>query len=134
MTMAALAGSWRMTTLPAQHVIAFDVSQGLLHSVDHTFFIGVMTNTLFAAILLATKDRPQVWPWADHVVFWGLNLGVLSFTAVLVFVRTSSGASAFSHPVSFTAPIMGLSVLLGIATFLQRLQPQRQTMRAAAPA
>ncbi|TMD60497.1 MAG: hypothetical protein E6I87_06515 [Chloroflexi bacterium] len=110
------------------------ISQGLLHSVDHTFFIGVMTNTLFAAILLATKDRPQVWPWADHVVFWGLNLGVLSFTAVLVFVGTSSGASAFSHPVSFTAPIMGLSVLLGIATFLQRLQPQRQTMRAAAPA
>ena len=110
------------------------ISQGLIHSLDHTFFVGVMTNTLFAAILMATKDRPRVWPWADHIIFWGLNVGVLAFTAVLVFVGSSSGAAAFAHPVAFTAPIMGLSVLLGIATFVQRLRPQPQVVRAAAPA
>lgn len=110
------------------------ISQGLIHSLDHTFFIGVMTNTLFGAILVLTQDRPRVWPWADQLVFWGLNLGVLAFTAVLVFVGSSSGAKAFAHPVAFTAPIMGLAALLGIATFFQRLQTEPAPMRAAAHA
>lgn len=110
------------------------VPPGLIHSLDHTFFIGVMTNTLFGAILLATADRPRVWPWADHVVFWGLNVGVLSFTAVLVFVGSSSGAAAFSHPVAYTAPIMGLSALLGIVTFSLRLASSPAPMRAPAAA
>jgi len=110
------------------------ISQGLLHSLDHTFFIGVMTNALFAAIFFFLKDRPRAWPWADHLIFWGLNVGVLAFTAVLVFVGTSTGAKAFTHPVAYTAPIMCLAVLLGIATFLMRLQAEPAPMRAAAPA
>ena len=110
------------------------VPAGLIHSLDHTFFVGVMTNTLFGAILFASQDRPRVWPWADHVVFWGLNVGVLSFTAVLVFVGSSSGFGAFAHPVAYTAPIMGLSALLGIVTFSMRLMATPQTMRAPAPA
>ena len=110
------------------------VPAGLIHSLDHTFFVGVMTNTLFGAILFATQDRPRVWPWADHVIFWGLNVGVLSFTAVLVFVGSSSGFGAFSHPVAYTAPIMGLSALLGIVTFSMRLMAAPQAMRAPAPA
>jgi len=112
------------------------VPQGLVHGLDHSMFIGVMTNTLFGAILAYTADRPRIWPWADHVVFWGLNIGAASFVAVLVFVGTSAGAGAFAHPVSFTAPIMGLSVLLGIATYLMRLRaapsPLAASMAAAA--
>jgi len=67
-------------------------------------------------------------------VFWGLNVGVLSFTAVLVFVGSSSGAAAFSHPVAYTAPIMGLSALLGIVTFSLRLASSPAPMRAPAAA
>ena len=110
------------------------IPAGLIHSLDHTFFIGVMTNALFGAILFATADRPRVWPWADHVIFWGLNVGVLSFTAVLVFVGSSTGAAAFAHPVAYTAPIMGLSVLLAIVTYSMRLMAAPQVMRAPAPA
>jgi len=110
------------------------VPPGLIHSLDHTFFVGVMTNALFGAILAATQDRPRIWPWADHLIFWGLNVGVLSFTAVLVFVGSSTGAAAFSHPVSYTAPIMGLAALLGIATLSMRLSSAPAAQRAASPA
>jgi hypothetical protein len=122
-----------------QQVIAAEgdinkIPAGLIHSLDHTFFVGVMTNVLFGAILVATQNRPRVWPWADHVIFWGLNVGVLSFTAVLVFVGSSTGAGAFSHPVAYTAPIMGLSALLGIVTFSMRLMAAPQAIRAPSPA
>ena len=110
------------------------VPQGLIHSLDHTFFVGVMTNTLFGAILFATADRARTWPWADPLIFWGLNLGVLSFTAVLVTVGSSTGAAAFSHPVAYTAPIMGLAALLGIVTFSLRLMEAPAVMRSPAPA
>jgi hypothetical protein len=95
------------------------VPPGLIVALDHSMFIGVMTNVLFGAVL--ALGAPRVWPWADQVVFWGLNLGAAAFVVVLLTVGSSGGAGAFAHPVPFTAPIMGLSVLLGIATFSMRL-------------
>jgi hypothetical protein len=85
-------------------------------------FVGLMTNTLFGSILVFSAGRSRVWPWADQVIFWGLNVGAASFIAVLLFVGSSAGKGAFAHPVAFTAPIMGLSALLGIATLLMRLR------------
>jgi hypothetical protein len=96
------------------------VSVGLLHALDHSYFIGVMTNILFGAILVTSSDRPRLWPWADHVIFWGLNIGAAAFIAVLIIAGSGEGARPFTHPVSFVAPIMGLSALLGIATYLMR--------------
>jgi len=98
------------------------VPPGLIIALDHSMFIGLMTNMLFGAILVYSADRPRVWPWADHVIFAGLNVGAAGFIAVLLFVGSSAGSAAFAHPVAFTAPIMGLSVLLGIATLFMRLQ------------
>ena len=82
-------------------------------------FIGVMTNVLFGTVL--ALGAPRTWPWADHVIFWGLNAGAASFVVVLLTVGSSAGAGPFGHPVAFTAPIMGLAVLLGIVTFSMRL-------------
>jgi hypothetical protein len=98
------------------------ISPGLNHALDHTMFVGLMTNTLFGAIFAFTADRPRVWPWADNVVFWGLNIGAAAFIIVLITVGSGEGAKPFQHPVSFVAPIMGLSALLGIATLLMRLR------------
>jgi len=101
------------------------VSIGLLHSLDHSYFIGLMTNVLFGAILILTRENAQSWSWADSVVFWGLNIGVSAFLVVLLTVGSGEGAKPFTHPVSFTAPIMGLAALLGIVTLLMRLQSAR---------
>jgi len=105
------------------------VSIGLLHALDHSYFVGLMTNLLFGAILLYSANGSRVWPWADNVIFWGLNIGAAAFIVVLLTAGSGEGAKPFTHPVSFTAPIMGLAALLGIATFLMRLQgaPQGAT-------
>src|SRR5438132_2781472 len=95
------------------------VPPGLFIALDHTMFIGVMTNVLFGTVL--ALGAPRTWPWADHVIFWGLNVGAASFVVVLLTVGSSAGAGPFAHPVAFTAPIMGLAVLLGIVTFSMRL-------------
>src|SRR6266511_3723907 len=110
------------------------VSIGLLHALDHSYFIGVMTNVLFGAILVTSADRPRLWPWADHVIFWGLNLGAAAFIIVLLTAGSGEGAKPFTHPVSFVAPIMGLSVMLGIATYLMRLIGRPAAVSRRAPA
>ncbi len=110
------------------------VSVGLIHSLDHSYFVGLMTNVLFGSILVFLADRMRAWPWADSVIFWGLNVGAASFVAVLLTVGSGEGKAAFSNPVAFTAPIMGLSALLGIATFLMRLQGSEATAPAPMPA
>ncbi|HEV8229970.1 MAG TPA: hypothetical protein VGQ86_08445 [Candidatus Limnocylindria bacterium] len=97
------------------------VSPGLNTALSHAMFVGLMTNILFGCILVLTAGQPRVWPWADDVIFWGLNLGALSFIVVLLVVGSSAGAGVFAHPVAFTAPIMGLAALLGIATYFVRL-------------
>jgi hypothetical protein len=106
------------------------VSVGLLHSLDHSYFIGLMTNVLFGAVLVFTANDARPWSWADNVIFWGLNLGAAAFVFVLITVGSGEGAKPFTHPVSFTAPIMGLATLLGIATLLMRLQGARATQTA----
>ncbi|MBU6424207.1 MAG: hypothetical protein KGJ98_08700 [Chloroflexota bacterium] len=108
------------------------VPQGLVHALDHTMFIGVMTNALFGMILVLLADRPRVWPWADQLIFWGLNIGAASFIAVLSFVGTSEGTAPFAHPVAYTASLMGLAVLLAIATFTRRLQERPTDVPAPA--
>jgi hypothetical protein len=106
-------------------------SAGLNHALDHTMFVALMTNALFGSILFLTAGAPRVWPWADHVIFWGLNLGAASFIAVLLFVGSGEGAAPFTSPVAFTAPIMGLSALLGIATLSRRLASARRAVSMA---
>ncbi|HVE71485.1 MAG TPA: hypothetical protein VNI54_08975, partial [Thermoanaerobaculia bacterium] len=122
------------------------VSIGLLHALDHAFFVGVMTNALFGAILVVTSgDRgtttlsklpvlPRAWPWADDVIFWGLNVGTAAFIAVLIIIGSGEGKPAFTHPVAFVAPIMGLAALLGIVTYLVRMLGTRASLARRAQA
>jgi hypothetical protein len=110
------------------------VSIGLLHALDHSYFVGLMTNMLFGAILVLSADRTRVWPWADQVIFWGLNIGVAGFVAVLLIAGSGEGAKPFTHPVSFIAPIMGLAALLGVATLSMRLANEPSALRAPSPA
>ena len=98
------------------------ISIGLLHSLDHAYFVGLMTNMLFGSILLFLGEGRRSLAWADNVIFFGLNVGAVAFITALLTVGSGEGRAAFAHPVAFTAPIMGLSALLGVATLLMRLR------------
>ena len=99
---------------------------GLIIGLDHAIFVGTMTNILFGVLSQATSDRARVWAWADQLVFWLLNAGVAVFIVVLL-----SGATELER---FTAPVMGLAVYLGIATFTLRLRAQPEPVSVGAPA
>ena len=101
-----------------------DIPFSLIIALDHAIFVGTMTNILFGVLSQATSDRAHVWAWADQLVFWLLNAGVAVFIVVLLLKATDLER--------FTAPVMGLAVYLGIATFTLRLRAQPEP--AAAPA
>jgi hypothetical protein len=88
--------------------------RGILIGIAHTEFVGVMTNAVLATILLATSaQRARVWPWADAIIFWGINIGWAGFALVELL-----GMPALARV--FT-PVMGLSVLVAIAALWMRL-------------
>ena len=53
-----------------------EAPRGGLIALAYTEFVGMMTNALFATLSLATLTwRTPTWPWANHVQFWGINIG-----------------------------------------------------------
>ena len=89
-----------------------DIPAGIPTALDHAIFVGVMTNVIFGLIHRFTGS--ERWAWADHVVFWGMNAGVAAFIVVLILAQTSLEA--------VTAPVMGVSILVGIVVSLLRLR------------
>ena len=102
-----------------------DLPFGLIIALDHAMFVGTMTNVLFGVLFVATAGH-RVWPWADDLIFWGMNLGVAVFIVALL-----ADARDLER---FTAPVMGAAVLLAIATFTLRLRSGRTAATAPAPA
>jgi len=90
------------------------IPPGLLIALDHSIFIGVMTNAIFGLIHEATQERRTLWPWAEDVLFWGMNIGLIGFLITLL-----SGVPVLER--IFT-PIMGLSILLGLLTYGLRMR------------
>jgi hypothetical protein len=86
---------------------------GVLLASDHSTFIGVITNLMFGLLLVLTLDQAGRWPWADQLIFWGVNVGLVIFLAGLI------GDVVILKRIG--APVMGLSLLLGLATFASRL-------------
>jgi hypothetical protein len=87
--------------------------RGLLLALDHATFIGILTNAIFGLIVVATAERRHSWAWADRLVFWGMNLGLATFLIGLVAVVKRIGT-----------PLMGASILLGIATAAMRIRAE----------
>lgn len=86
---------------------------GILVASDHATFVGVMTNLIFAAALGLAADRRAVWPWADNVFYWLMNIGLVLFIVGL------AGESAEIKRIG--APLMGVGILIGLATAAIRL-------------
>ncbi len=89
----------------------------LLLALDHTMFIGVLTNVLFAQLLAATARQGQLLAWADKAVFWLVNVGLVGFWFGLVLDET--------WPKRAFTPLMGVGILLGVGVFLARLQADK---------
>lgn len=86
---------------------------GVLVALDHTVFIGVITNLIFGSALALSADRADRWPWAGQVIFWVTNVGLVLFAIGLVV--------ELAEVKRIGAPIMGVGVLIGLAVIALRL-------------
>jgi hypothetical protein len=87
---------------------------GILTASDHAAFIGVVTNLVFGLLTALTADRGNRWPWAGQVAFWGTNVGLAVFLVGLI--------GDLSAVKVIGAPLMGVSLLVGLAALAMRLR------------
>ena len=94
---------------------------GILTASDHAAFIGVITNLVFGLGLTLSADRADRFAGADQVVFWAMNLGLVTFLVGLI--------ASSPELKRVGAPVMGTAILIGIAVIADRLW--RSDLRAA---
>jgi hypothetical protein len=83
-------------------------------ALDHSVFIGVITNIILGLALAMTSDQRDGSAAADHVAFWGQNIGLVVFMAGLITETVILK--------QIGAPVMGLSILVGLAVVVMRLR------------
>ena len=127
-TVAIVVNLGMLTYLISKYAEDFDLTPTrLLLALDHVMFIGVMTNSIFGLMRIATDGaREAIAPWADRVVFWGTNVGLAGFW--LGFVLDEA------WPKRIGTPIMGTAILLGVGVYLARMNRTGQGLSPAAPA
>jgi hypothetical protein len=76
-------------------------------------FIGVVTNALFGLMGELHPERKRLYPFAELLIFGGMNLGLVGFALGLTLDVTIL-------KVVFT-PIMGISIIAASAAFALRL-------------
>jgi hypothetical protein len=57
-----------------------EVPPNLIPASEHPLFVGMVTNTLFGLLIGLAGGGPA---WADHVVFWGVNVAVAASRSLL---------------------------------------------------
>ena len=93
-----------------------------LLALDHSQFIGAVTNSLFAMIMLATIGaRGNRF---DQAIFFLVNVGLVLFVIGLL-----SDTDPWKHA---GTPLMGAGLLLGIGTYTYRLLPELFSREPAA--
>ncbi|HEY4668550.1 MAG TPA: hypothetical protein VIH05_02110 [Tepidiformaceae bacterium] len=83
-----------------------------LLGLDHSQFIGAMTNSVFAMLLAATMAGGR-GRRIDHLIFVLVNVGIIGFVAGLEFDVTWLKR--------IFAPTMGTGLLIGLAVFAARV-------------
>lgn len=101
-----------------------DVPPNLIPATEHPLFVGMVTNILFGLLYDLDVDRRR-WPWADEVLFWGMNIAVAAFLVAIL----ANAQDAFK----FITPVLGLSLAVGIVTHSLRLWTAQATPRSMAP-
>lgn len=86
---------------------------GVLVALDHTVFVGVITNLTVGHALMLASDRRATLAWAGQILYALLIVGLLIFVVGLV------AESAEIKRIG--APIMGTGALLAVVTIYARL-------------
>lgn len=103
-----------------------EIPPQLIPATEHPLFVGMVTNTLFGLLIDLNAGRRRVWPWADHVLFWGMALAVAAFTIAILLVAKPLYA--------IITPVLGGSILIGIIAHTLRLRaPEEAPVRMRAP-
>jgi len=76
-------------------------------------FIGVLTNLVFGAIRDEGLDLERRYPTADHVLFWGLNAGLVLWVAAVVL--------GYATLATIGAAATGAAAAVGIIVHERRL-------------
>ncbi len=74
---------------------------------DHAVYIGVITNIVLGLLSLVVLGPSVRESWVGHVIFWGVNLGLLVFVVGLL-VDTAEIKR-------IGAPVMGVTLLVALA-------------------
>lgn len=96
-----------------------------LLALDHTMFIGVLTNAIFG-LLYGVTQKDVRWRRVDQAVFFGMNAGLVGFVISLLGDLTWLERSA--------TPVMGASILAGLAAYTLRLASREATEQLPAAA
>ncbi len=84
----------------------------ILIASDHSVYIGVITNIMLGLLSLLVLDEAARRSWIGHVIFWGVNLGLLVFVIGLI-VDTAEIKR-------IGAPVMGLTLYVALAILALR--------------
>jgi hypothetical protein len=95
----------------------------LLLALDHATFVGILTNAILGLLLVAAGRR-ATWAWADQLVFWGVNIGLVGF--VIGLIADAPEVKRIS------TPVMGAAILLGLLTAGMRLRSEEPDVISAA--
>lgn len=79
---------------------------------DHAVYIGVITNLMLCLLTVLTADVPARPAWASHLIFWGVNLGLLVFVVGLILDTAEIKRIG--------APVMGIALLLALGILAMR--------------
>lgn len=91
---------------------------------DHAVYIGVITNLVLGLLSILVLDRVARASWIGHLVFWGVNLGLLVFVIGLI-VDTAEIKR-------IGAPVMGVTLLIALAILAWRaISATRASLEAA---
>ena len=91
-------------------------------ALDHTMFVGVLTNAIFALLLVATSTASR-WPRLDDVVFVGMQVALVGFVVSLLAEST--------WLMRLSTPVLGLCILAGLVDRAAALLGDRAARRPA---
>jgi hypothetical protein len=119
---AAVGAIWVVVALLLfMYLVALFVTSNDIESIplnmliasDHATYIGVITNLVLGLLLALAADRRDRTAWADEVVFYAVNGGLVVFVVGLILDSPEVKRIG--------APVMGVALLFALALYAYRL-------------